>query len=302
MSTAPQTKPSYKKWLKLLLKIVVSGLCIWYVSGKIDFRKAGEALQKANVFYLVLALLTFVVSKIIASFRLTIYFKNIFIRLSEWTNLKLYWLGMFYNLFLPGSIGGDAYKVLLLKKKLNAPYKKAMAAVLLDRFSGLLALGLILAVYGIFVLDYIGYIISLCGLALLAVALLYYIINRWLRDFIPSFFPTLVMGLAVQAAQVICAYFIMASLHIEVNKTEFIFLFLCSSIASVLPFTIGGLGIREIVFLQGSQYFGLSQETAVVISLLFYLITLVTSAIGAVYIFKDPLREIDLSKNTQHHS
>ncbi|HRF24042.1 MAG TPA: lysylphosphatidylglycerol synthase transmembrane domain-containing protein, partial [Chitinophagaceae bacterium] len=104
-----------------MLKIVVSGLCIWYVSGKIDFRKAGEALQKANVFYLVLALLTFVVSKIIASFRLNIYFKNIFIRLSEWTNLKLYWLGMFYNLFLPGSIGGDAYKVLLLKKKFNAP-------------------------------------------------------------------------------------------------------------------------------------------------------------------------------------
>jgi hypothetical protein len=50
MSTAPQSKTNYKKWLKLLLKIVVSGLCIWYISGKIDFRKAGDALQKANVF------------------------------------------------------------------------------------------------------------------------------------------------------------------------------------------------------------------------------------------------------------
>lgn len=302
MSTVIQSKSNYKKWLKLLLKIVVSGLCIWYVSGKIDFAKAGAAFQKANVLFLILALIAFVISKIIASWRLKIYFKNIFIRLTEQTNLKLYWLGMFYNLFLPGSIGGDAYKVLLLKKKLNAPYKKTMAAVLLDRFSGLLALGLILSVYGIFVLDYIGYIISLCGLSLMAVALLFYIINRWLKDFLPSFFPTLVLGIAVQVARVICIYFIMASLHIEVHKTELIFLFLVSSIASVLPFTIGGLGIREIVFLQGSLYFGLSQETAVVISLLFYLITLVTSAIGAVYIFKDPLQEIILSDNTQHHS
>jgi len=70
------------------------------------------------VFFLILALIAFVISKIIASWRLKIYFKNIFIRLTEQTNLKLYWLGMYYNLFLPGSIGGDAYKVLLLKKKL----------------------------------------------------------------------------------------------------------------------------------------------------------------------------------------
>ncbi len=54
---------------------------------------------------------------------------------------------MFYNLFLPGSISGDAYKVVRLTKDFNVAYKKTTAAVLLDRFSGLLALGLLLGVF-----------------------------------------------------------------------------------------------------------------------------------------------------------
>lgn len=289
MSTDSANKENARKWIKLFLKILVTGLCIWYVSGKIDFSKAGAALQKANGWLLFCAFIAFVISKFVSAYRLNIYFKNISLQLSEWTNLKLYALGMFYNLFLPGSIGGDAYKVILLKKKMNAPYKKTMAAVLIDRFSGLLALGLLLALYGVFVLDYMGYISSLIGFALLAVAALYYVINRWLKDFIPGFFPTLLLGIIVQAAQVLCVYLIMASLGIETHKTELIFLFLLSSIASVLPLTVGGLGIREVVFLQGSLYFHLQQETSVVISILFYLITVLASAVGAVYIFKDPL-------------
>ncbi|HEX7847441.1 MAG TPA: lysylphosphatidylglycerol synthase domain-containing protein, partial [Chitinophagaceae bacterium] len=91
--------------------------------------------------------------------------------------------------------------------------------------------------------------------------------------------------------QVICAYLIMAALGIPAHVTEYIFIFLVSSVVSVLPLTIGGLGIREVVFLEGSKYFGLLQETSVVISILFYLITLFTSAWGAVYVFKDPLKE-----------
>lgn len=291
MNDAPDKKNKVRKWIKLLLKIAITAICIWYVSGKIDFTKAGTALQKANWYWLLLALILFVVSKLVAAYRLNIYFRNIKVRLTEQSNLKLYWLGMFYNLFLPGSIGGDAYKVVLLKKRFDAPYKKATAAVLLDRFSGLLGLGLILAIYAILVLDKTIYIFILVAGALLGVAILYFIINRWLKDFISSFFPTLLLGLLVQAAQVVCAYLIMAALGIPAHITEFIFIFLVSSVVSVLPLTIGGLGIREVVFLEGSAYFGLPQETSVVISILFYLITLFTSAWGAIYIFKDPLKE-----------
>jgi len=291
MEETSRTGSKTSKILKLLLKITVSVVCLWYVSGKIDFAKAGSALSSANWFYLFPALGAFVISKLVAAFRLNIYFRNIGIHLPGWQNSKLYWLGMFYNLFLPGSISGDAYKVILLTKKYSTPYKKTTAAVLLDRFSGLLGLGLLLAIYSIIVPANSLYKAAIVAGAILAVIALYLVIKHWLKDFMPSFLPTLLLGIIVQASQVICAYLIMASLHIPIGQPEYIFLFLVSSMVAVLPLTIGGLGAREIVFLEGSKYFGLVQEHAVVISILFYLITLFTSAGGLFYVFNDPLKE-----------
>ncbi|MGH2553068.1 MAG: lysylphosphatidylglycerol synthase transmembrane domain-containing protein, partial [Chitinophagaceae bacterium] len=239
---------------------------------------------------LFLALIAFIFSKIIAAIRLNYYFRNIDIHLTEWQNFRLYWMGMFYNLFLPGSISGDAYKVILLKRKFNATYKKTTSAVLLDRFSGLLGLGLFLGVYSIIVLKNTLFVMIICAGALLAVLAFYLIVRFWLKDFIPSFMSTLLLGIIVQGLQIICTYLIMASLGIPFDIASYIFIFLFSSIAAVLPFTIGGLGAREIVFLEGSGYFGLPQETSIVISLLFYLITLLTSAFGSIYVFSDPLK------------
>jgi len=291
MNDNPAKTSSSGRWLKLLLKIAVTAACLWYVSGKIDFTKAGTALRSANWFYLFLALLCFVISKLLSASRLNIYFKNIGIELPGSQNIKLYWLGMFYNLFLPGSIGGDAYKVVLLTKRFGVPYKKTGAAVLLDRLSGLAGLGLILAVYGVLVLRNNFYSVLLIAGAVIAVVVLYYIVRSWLKEFIQSFFATLFLGLLVQASQVVCAYLIMAALGIPVDSSAYIFIFLVSSAVAVLPLTIGGLGARELVFLEGAKYFGLTQETSVVISLLFYLITLLTSAAGLFYVFSDPLQQ-----------
>jgi uncharacterized membrane protein YbhN (UPF0104 family) len=291
-------KPERGKWIKLALKIVVTALCIWYISGKIDFRRAGLALREANWFYLILALIAFIASKIISAIRLNIYFSNIGITLPPTTNYRLYWLGMFYNLFLPGSIGGDAYKVVLLTKTYGVPYKKTSAAVLLDRFSGLLGLGILLAIYSFFVLDTPWQLILISAGACIAILTLYLVIRNYLRDFQPSFFRALILGIIVQCCQVICAYLIMAALHIPAHVTEYIFVFLVSSVVSVLPLTVGGFGIRELVFFEGAAYFGLVKEVSVVIGVLFYLITLVTSAWGLIYVFNDPLKKKKDSKES----
>lgn len=292
MNKITKTASKTNKFLKLLLKLTVTIICIWYVSGKIDFAKASEALGNADWSYLLLGLSTFIISKIISAARLNIYFKNISIILTQWDNIKLYWLGMFYNLFLPGSISGDAYKVILLTKRSGIAYKKTTAAVLLDRFSGLLGLGLILAAYSFFVLNKTLHIIVLAAGSIFSIIAFYFLIKRFFKDFISGFISTLILGILVQAIQVLCIYMIMLALHIPTHQyPDYIFLFLVSSVVSVLPLTIGGLGVREVVFLEGSLYFGLVQETSVIISILFYLITLFTSAWGVYYVFRSPLNE-----------
>ncbi len=279
------------KMLKLLIKIAVSVLCLWYVSRKIDFSAAASALQKASYGWIILAFVSFVISKILSSIRLNLYFRDINLNLSEADNLRLYWMGMFYNLFLPGSISGDAYKVIVLSKRYQLSYKKTTAAVLLDRLSGLLGLGLILAAYAFPVLKPIWLGLAVAGCALLAVGGLYFVINKWSPDFKRSFLPTLSWGLTVQAMQVICVYFILQALHLNDHRQEYVFLFLISSMASVLPLTIGGgLGIREVVFVEGAAYLAVAGSQAAVVSILFYLITLFTSFWGVIYTFREPIR------------
>jgi hypothetical protein len=291
---AGPTSTSRKLWL-LLGKIIITGLCLWYVSTKIDLVAAGTALRAANWLWLAAALILYFLSKFISAVRLNINFRNIGLALPGESNLKLYWLGMFYNLFLPGSVSGDAYKVVILGKRFRTSYKKLGAAVLLDRFSGLAGLGLLLAVYGVFVIKETWAQVLVVAGGILAVFILFIVIRKWMKDFIPGFRITLLLGIMVQAIQVLAVYAIILALNIRVDHS-YIFLFLVSSVASVLPLTIGGLGIREIVFLSGAAYFGLEKETAVVISLVFFLITVIASAFGLIYLFKDPL--LDAPKKT----
>jgi hypothetical protein len=273
-----------------LLKIAITIVCFWYISKKINFHNALDALVKANWLLLFAGLCLFVLSKILSAFRLNIYFRNIQVHLSEKKNLKLYWLGMFYNLFLPGAISGDAYKVVLLNRKYKAPYKKTSAAVLLDRFSGLLALAVILSIYGFFVLESSLFKALFIAAAPISIAGLYLIIRFFFKDFLPSFSPTFFWGLAVQLCQVICIYLIMASLGIPVQQHEWVFIFLMAAVISVLPISLGGgLGTREVVFAEGAHYFHLNPQLGVVISLLFYLLTVAGSIWGLNYNFHDPL-------------
>ncbi len=281
-----------KKVLKLLLKIAVTILCFWYISRKIDFTKAKDAVMQADWWWLFLSVLAFAFSKFLASFRLNIYFKNIGIYLSQKTNLKLYWLGMFYNLFLPGAISGDAYKVVLLTRKYNVGYKKITAAVLLDRFSGLLALGLILSIYGVIVLDKQLYDIILISGSVLSVVALYAVVKYIFKDFIPGFWPTFFWGIAVQIFQVVCVYCILIALHLPLHQSEWIFIFLVAAVISVIPISLGGgLGVREIVFQNGATYFGIDPHVAVVISVLFYFSNLLSSVWGVYFIYHDPLKD-----------
>ncbi len=282
----------FSKYLKLLLKIGVTIICFWYISKKIDFNAAKDAFLKANWLWLSLAVVLLMLSKLFSAFRLNIYFRNIFIHLTEWKNIKLYWLGMFYNLFLPGSISGDAYKVVLLKKKYDSSYKKTSAAVLLDRFSGLLALGLIMSVYGIIVLDKPSYDVILVIGSVAAIITLYLVVRFYFKDFVAGFWATFVWGLLVQLTQVLCVYCILLSLGLPVDQPEWIFIFLVAAVIAVFPVSLGGgLGTREVVFVEGAKYFHLDPQIALVISLLFYLSTVVASIWGLYFVFHDPFRE-----------
>jgi uncharacterized membrane protein YbhN (UPF0104 family) len=276
--------------LKLFFKIIFTGICLWYVSTKIDFKELRTTIKLASLSSLAGVLFVFIVSKIFAIRRFDFYLRSINISLSVWENVKLFWLGMFYNLFLPGSVTGDAYKVILLKKTFNVSYKKTTAAVLLDRFSGLLALGILLTVYGLTVLENNTILLTLIVGSLAAIIISYFVVKKFFPDFISCFWTTFFWGILVQLLMILCVEMLVRALGIQTNPAEYVFIFLIAAVTGVLPLTVGGgLGIRELVFLEGAKYFGLDQHIAVAVSLLFYFITVIASLPGAIFIFKKPI-------------
>jgi hypothetical protein len=66
----------------------------------------------------------------------------------------------------------------------------------------------------------------------------------------------------------------------------YLVIFLISSAVAVLPISIGGVGVRELTFLYGSQLLNVDMNVAVGISFLFYLITAVVSLGGVWYVFR----------------
>lgn len=107
------------------LKIVISVVLIYFIFTKIELKDVLQTLKKSDPLYFSLAVLFFVLSKVISAIRTNLYFHQIGAPLTQWSNLKLSLLGMFYNLFLPGGIGGDAYKGYVVQKEYQPGTKKS---------------------------------------------------------------------------------------------------------------------------------------------------------------------------------
>jgi len=275
-------------YLRFILKLVITGLALYFVFQKIDVSLFLKEIRRANIWWLLFALALFNLSKIVAAFRLLLYYRKTGIRLDARTNLKLYYLGMFYNLFLPGAIGGDAYKVYWLKQQSGSqPTRQLISATLLDRLSGLAAL-LFLALLGCLFttlvsgLEYWLKIIIVGCLVLLLP--LWKVIHRFIfRVYDQVFYPTTLLSFFVQLLQVVASICILFAIQAEGNIIDYLTLFLASSVVAVLPFTIGGVGARELVFLYGYQYLNIQQEPAIAFTILFFIITAVSSLIGLYY-------------------
>lgn len=287
------------KVLTTLLKLIISVALVYFIFSKIDLSAILFNLKRSNPYFLLLALGFFTLSKLISAFRLNLYFHNIGVLLTQKSNLQLYFLGMFYNLFLPGGIGGDAYKGYLIRKRFQVSTKKVVSVLVLDRLSGLTLLFL----YACFLLallenENLESIRFLFILAIPFTVTFFWLLNKYFFSYVLNvFWKSLAYSALIQIAQLVAVWCIMKALGIELNQIAYLLIFLISSIVSVLPITIGGIGSREVAFFYGATFLKLNENISVSISVIFFLITAVISLIGIWYHFKKiSLKVKELSK------
>lgn len=273
--------------VKIAIKIALSLGILGFVLYKIDTKELLQVFGRVDWFYLIPALFFFALSKFIASFRLNRFLGATGVNISNRFNLRLYMLGMFYNLFLPGGIGGDGYKIWLLNRRFDVKAKNIFWAILLDRVMGLLALFCLAAGLSAFIPIPEFYRSYTWLLIPLAVAAFYFFVRILFSKYLKIFFQTLGQSFLVQLSQVVSALFILMSIGVFEEMYQYIFVFLLSSIVAAFPITIGGIGSREITFLFGAEMMNLDVSNSIALSLLFYLITSLVSITGIYYSIRD---------------
>lgn len=283
-----------RKHLTTALKIIISAALLYFIFTKIDFVDVVSVLKKSNPLWLALAIVLYILSKVLNSLRLNLYFHTIGVKLTQLSNLKLYLLGMFYNLFLPGGIGGDAYKGYVIQKQFKAGTKKVVGVLLLDRLSGMLLILIYALLLGAFlnhtVFDGFRWVF---WLAIPLGILCFWLMNKmWFSYGVSVFWKSVAYSALLQAIQLLATVCIVKALHVDGDLLAYLFVFMVSSVVSVIPLTIGGIGSREVTFLYGAQWLGLDANTAIGISFTFFLITAFVSFFGIGYHFKKPKLEV----------
>lgn len=279
-----------KKYLFNLLKLAVSVTAILWVLSKISFKEVLLVYSTANIGYLLASLVFIVLFSIFSGFRQNLSFRVTGAHISPLLNLKLFWLGMFYNLFLPGGIGGDGVKVYLVNKYRQNGVKKNIGVMLVNRVAGLVAVGMITVVlYYLsgdeFKIGWFGWL----SVPLLYV-LYYFVLRYFLKSFVPIHAGLFGWSVLLQSMQLVAALMILYSFGQFDGVTEYLFLFFFSAIATALPITIGGVGARELVFLLGAKFLHLNNELSIALSLMFFLLSAFVSLWGMYWVFFPPFR------------
>jgi len=179
-----------KNILSFLLRFGLSALLLVYLFHKIDFNKIVLTIKDADSSWLIPAGIIFFALNFILLFRWRIIIQALELKVPFISVLNSFFIGLFFNLFLPSSTGGDIVKVLGLFRDTQEK-AKVVASVVFDRLSGFIYI----ATISFFIYLFAGKMIndrsvfvSIMILTTLSILLLLVLFNEKIFSFIFSVF------------------------------------------------------------------------------------------------------------------
>src|ERR1051326_6968165 len=125
--------------LKLLIRVAVGAAVLAFLFVKADLHQLWHTLKQARVEYLVFAAGAIFAGLLVSALRWKAYLDALEMPLPYATLYRLYFVGTFFNAFLPRGVGGDAYKA-VRRGRDGDSMPPAFASVFLDRFAGIVGM------------------------------------------------------------------------------------------------------------------------------------------------------------------
>jgi uncharacterized protein (TIRG00374 family) len=303
---------TFKKIAVLFLSIVITAVLLFFLFRQVDKKSLFEIIKKSDKLLLFFAFLISSLNYILGFYRWHMLLKVLKINLSVKRIITSFSGGIFFNVFLPSTIGGDLVRSMDLSAHTQKP-AEILSTVFLDRLSGYIGLVIVTLVALLFGWKFIedatvfGTLLFIVGL-LIAVLLvlfnnfLYRKINSMLnsadsgkiRDLLTNLhqkiyyfrehksvmLKNIFISILIQTVAPLAFYFISLSLGIDTNiACFFIFLPIIGAI-TLLPISIGGLGLRDASTIFFFSKVGVSKDVSFAMSLISFFFLLVFAAIG----------------------
>lgn len=252
-------------------------------------------LKKIPPLKLIFAFSLITLAQIASALRMRYFFNASGFFLNARFATILFYVGAFYNFLLPGGIGGDAYKVVLVRRRLEVTTKQGIQIMLADRASGLCILmltmfGALLALDFSSTIAYARPLILLCGLITVAGYLFF---SRWLlKQTSLTMIGSLPYSLASQSLWLASLLAVWAALSGGQYAPEYITLYCAASIAGMLPISVGGLGVKESTYYFGAEilrrytHSGVDGDLGIAISLCIFFLMFTASLPGLLWLNK----------------
>lgn len=291
-----------KKIILVFLKLAVSSLLLFLLISRIGHTSLYEVLKNAEPLTVFSASILYIVATYISAIRWRIL---TFSNLSNKRLFVLYMIGSFFNTLLPGIIGGDAVKAYYLYKETGNP-GISMASVFMDRYIGFVSLvGIVLFVmpFGVrFIKDTeLAIILPLTILAFVVGSIVFFKLRigsriKLFRDFY-SFFNLyrdleqtgflllngLILSVIIQLMNMTGVYIIARGIGISISPVAILIFVPIIVTVSMIPVSISGLGVREAAFVILFGKIGIAPESALGISLLWFISVVLGSLPGLVF-------------------
>jgi len=321
MSTVRQSRlyRLLRRHLSSLLKIGVTVIGLALVLSSIPLAQIGDELVIVSWPWLFLALAMITFSLVLRAFRWGILLKGLKASVHFGRLVELYFVGNFYNAFLPSGFGGDAVRILEIAR--DVPANVAAGTVLVDRLTGLLALFLMALLALPFrpetFPDYLATLVAgVCLVGLIGGFVLFEgTLIRRLGSWLPGPLSPVgdgpiakllqaiggcgwraifgAFGISIIFNLILVAWWAAAGRALGYDNIPYTYYLLVVPIMSValLVPSIGGLGVRELLAEPLFQAAGLTGAQAVALSLLVWLLMRFVSLLGAPIYILATIRE-----------
>ncbi|HMO37103.1 MAG TPA: lysylphosphatidylglycerol synthase transmembrane domain-containing protein [Gemmatales bacterium] len=307
MAQLPRVNRNRIRFVQFAVRTLLSAIVAGYLASKLNWSVLGKLFSELHLGLVVLAFITIQVGQSFSSLRWQWLAQPLGFRDSYTRFRTLFYVGTFFNLFLPTSIGGDAVRAWLLagdkKHRLSA-----FSSVIADRIAGVTAMLIMACMASLTIAGEVPWWIPVLPWVLLAGLLATVAMLPQFRSF-SSKIEVLLMGLGwqegrwlhwwkavaisfvVQGLATLQIILLGIALGLQVPLTAYLVVVPMVTLMTMLPLSLSGHGIREGSLLILLAPYGVTTEQAIFLGLIWFTLSLGIGLIGVfLYVFSERAR------------